>query len=120
MTKNMIKFDTNFEPPFGEAVELSPLIRRITCNNPSPFTFKGTNTFIAGRGNVAIVDPGPDDDRHLAAILDTVRGESVSHILITHTHMDHSPLAATQRRYGGKDLCCFISINSKSGFRLAA
>jgi glyoxylase-like metal-dependent hydrolase (beta-lactamase superfamily II) len=91
---NNIKFDTDFEPPLGKAVGLSPLIRRITCNNPGPFTFKGTNTFIVGYGNVAVIDPGPDDDGHLAAILDAVRNESVSHILVTHTHMDHSPLAA--------------------------
>ncbi len=89
-----ITFDRDFEPPFGKAVQLSPLIRRITCNNPSPFTFKGTNTFIVGHGKVAIIDPGPDDEEHLAAILNAARGESVSHILITHTHMDHSPLAA--------------------------
>ena len=68
-----IKFDTNFEPPFGKAVELSPLIRRVTCNNPGPFTFRGTNTFIVGRGSVAIIDPGPDDEAHLAAIVE--RGE---------------------------------------------
>ncbi len=91
---NKIKFDTNFEPLFGKAVALSPLIRRITCNNPSPFTFKGTNTFIVGHGHVAVIDPGPDDDGHLATILAAIRGETVSHILITHTHMDHSPLAA--------------------------
>jgi glyoxylase-like metal-dependent hydrolase (beta-lactamase superfamily II) len=91
---NKIKFDRNFEPLFGTAVELSPLIRRITCNNPGPFTFRGTNTFIVGRGIVAIIDPGPDDEAHLAAVLNAVRGETVSHILVTHTHMDHSPLAA--------------------------
>ena len=91
---NKIKFDRNFEPPLGAAVELSPLIRRITCNNPGLFTFKGTNTFFVGRGNVSIIDPGPDDEAHLAAILNAVRGETVSHILVTHTHMDHSPLAA--------------------------
>lgn len=91
---NKIKFDRNFEPPFGMAVEVSPLIRRITCNNPGLFTFRGTNTFIVGRGIVAIIDPGPDDEAHLAAVLNAVRGETVSHILVTHTHMDHSPLAA--------------------------
>ena len=89
-----IKFDRNFEPPFGTAVTLSPLVRRITCNNPGPFTFKGTNTFIVGHQSVAIIDPGPDDETHLAAVLNSVRGETVSHILVTHTHMDHSPLAA--------------------------
>ncbi len=89
-----IKFDRNFEPPFGTAVTLSPLVRRITCNNPGPFTFKGTNTFIVGHQSVAIIDPGPDDGAHLAALMNAVRGETVSHILVTHTHMDHSPLAA--------------------------
>jgi glyoxylase-like metal-dependent hydrolase (beta-lactamase superfamily II) len=96
-----IKFDRNFEPPFGTAMKLSPLIRRITCNNPSPFTFKGTNTFIVGHQSVAIIDPGPDDELHLAAVLNAVRGETVSHILVTHTHMDHSPLAAKLRAATG-------------------
>ena len=98
---NKIKFVTNFEPPFGTAVELSPLVRRTTCNNPGPFTFKGTNSFIVGHGTVAIIDPGPDDDEHLAALLSAVRGETVSHIVITHTHMDHSPLAAKLRAATG-------------------
>jgi len=89
-----MEFDRNFEPLFGTAVALSPLVRRITCNNPGPFTFTGTNTFIVGHQSVAIIDPGPDDDGHLAALLNAVRGETVSHILLTHTHMDHSPLAA--------------------------
>jgi glyoxylase-like metal-dependent hydrolase (beta-lactamase superfamily II) len=121
MTKNTITFDTNFEPPFGKAVELSPLLRRITCNNPSPFTFKGTNTFIVGHGNVAVIDPGPDDEKHLAAILDAVRGESVSHILITHTHMDHSPLAAKlSAATGAKTFSAVSPANSSviSGVRL--
>lgn len=91
---NNIKFERNFEPPIGTAVALSPLVRRITCGNPSAFTFKGTNTFIVGHQSVAIIDPGPDDAAHLAAVLNAVRGETVSHILVTHTHMDHSPLAA--------------------------
>ena len=104
-----IKFDRNFEPPFGTAVALSPLIRRITCNNPSPFTFKGTNTFIVGHGNIAIIDPGPDDEVHLAALLNAVRGETVSHILITHTHMDHSPLATKLRAATGAKTYSAIS-----------
>lgn len=98
---NNIAFDRNFEPPFGTAVTLSPLIRRITCNNPGPFTFKGTNTFIIGHQRVAIIDPGPDDAAHLAALLNAVRGETVSQILVTHTHMDHSPLAAKLRAATG-------------------
>ena len=61
------------------------------CNNPSPFTFKGTVSYIVGRGKVAIIDPGPDDPVHSAALLDAVRGETVTHIFVTHTHRDHSP-----------------------------
>jgi glyoxylase-like metal-dependent hydrolase (beta-lactamase superfamily II) len=118
-----IKFDTNFEPPFGKTVELSPLIRRVTCNNPGPFTFKGTNTFIVGHGNVAVIDPGPDDDEHLAALLDALKGETVSHILITHTHMDHSPLAARLRAATGAKTYAAISPAKPlvdSGLRLDA
>ena len=89
-----LKFDHAFDAMTGAAVALSPLIRRVTCNNPSAFTFRGTNTFIVGRGNVAVIDPGPDDAEHLAALFNAVRGETVSHIIVTHTHMDHSPLAA--------------------------
>jgi glyoxylase-like metal-dependent hydrolase (beta-lactamase superfamily II) len=64
------------------------------CNNPSPFTFKGTVSYIVGRGRVAIIDPGPIDEAHIAALLDAVRGETVTHIFVTHTHRDHSPAAA--------------------------
>ena len=66
-------------------------MRRLLADNPSPFTFKGTVTYIVGRGQVAIIDPGPDDPRHIAALLDAVRGETVTHIFVTHTHRDHSP-----------------------------
>ncbi len=70
-----------------------PSLMRITANNPSPFTFHGTNTYILGEERVAVIDPGPHDDEHLSAILNAVGGRPVSHILVTHTHMDHSPLA---------------------------
>jgi len=66
-------------------------VRRLLCNNPSPFTFKGTISYIVGRGQVAIIDPGPDDADHIAALLAAVRGETVTHIFVTHTHRDHSP-----------------------------
>jgi glyoxylase-like metal-dependent hydrolase (beta-lactamase superfamily II) len=75
----------------GQVEEVSPGVRRILCNNPSPFTFKGTMSYIIGRGKVAIVDPGPADQRHIAALLDAVRNETVTHIFVTHTHRDHSP-----------------------------
>ena len=68
-----------------------PGVRRVLANNPSPFTFKGTLSYIIGRGQVAIVDPGPLDQAHIKALLDAVRGETVTHIFVTHTHHDHSP-----------------------------
>jgi len=79
----------DFEPDTVKAV--APGVRAVVANNPSPFTFKGTMSYIIGRGKVAILDPGPDDDAHVAALLDAVRNETVSHIFVTHTHRDHSP-----------------------------
>jgi glyoxylase-like metal-dependent hydrolase (beta-lactamase superfamily II) len=76
-------------------------VRRILVDNPSPFTFKGTLSYIIGRGKVAILDPGPIDERHRAALLDAVRGETVTHIVITHTHRDHSPGAAAVKAATG-------------------
>src|SRR5204863_5896838 len=71
------------------------------ANNPGPFTFKGTVSYIIGRGQVAILDPGPDDAAHVAALLDAVRGETVTHIFVTHTHRDHSPAAAAVKAATG-------------------
>jgi glyoxylase-like metal-dependent hydrolase (beta-lactamase superfamily II) len=68
-----------------------PGLRRVMANNPRLFTFKGTMSYILGRGNIAIVDPGPDDPSHIGALLDAVRNEIVTHIFVTHTHRDHSP-----------------------------
>src|SRR3954452_1660579 len=86
-----IPFDKNLELIPGRVDEPMPGVRRLLCNNPSPFTFKGTVSYIVGRGKVAIIDPGPDDPVHSAALLDAVRGETVTHIFVTHTHRDHSP-----------------------------
>ena len=88
------KFVVDFEPHYGEMVDVSPLLRRLVCKNPSKFTFHGTGTYVIGRGDVAIVDPGPRDDDHVEALLQALDGERVRHILITHTHGDHSPAAA--------------------------
>ena len=83
--------DLTFE--YGACDQVSPLIRRVVANNPGPFTFLGTGTYIVGRGEVAVIDPGPDLPDHLEAILRAVDGERVTAILITHHHSDHSPLA---------------------------
>ncbi|WP_342642954.1 MBL fold metallo-hydrolase [Rhodoligotrophos ferricapiens] len=89
-----IPFEREMEFTPGEALQVSPLIRRLVAPNPSAFTFKGTNTYIVGRGSVAVIDPGPDDDEHFAALMRALDGDTVSHIVVTHTHRDHSPLAA--------------------------
>lgn len=86
--------DREYDPRYAEVVEISPLIRRVLARNPSPFTFHGTGTYLIGRGKVAVVDPGPLLDEHLAALQRTLHGETITHILITHTHSDHSPAAA--------------------------
>ncbi|MBI1262695.1 MAG: MBL fold metallo-hydrolase [Rhizobiales bacterium] len=78
---------------YGASDQLSPLIRRVVAHNPSAFTYLGTGTYIIGRGNVAVIDPGPLLDEHVAAIMAALPGETVTHILITHTHADHSPAA---------------------------
>jgi glyoxylase-like metal-dependent hydrolase (beta-lactamase superfamily II) len=86
-----LTFNRDLEPDYGQLVTLSPLIRRVIAHNPSPFTFYGTGTYIIGRGEVAVIDPGPDLPEHVAALRRALAGERVSHILITHTHADHSP-----------------------------
>lgn len=93
----MIPFISMTPFEYGAVDALSPLIQRVIANNPGPFTFTGTGTYIIGRAGhgarVAVIDPGPKDDAHLAALLTAVQGRSVSHVLVTHTHRDHAPLA---------------------------
>jgi glyoxylase-like metal-dependent hydrolase (beta-lactamase superfamily II) len=73
------------------AQTLSPLVRRVLAPNPSPFTYTGTQTYIIGTGEVAIIDPGPADPSHIAGILQATAGERIAAIVCTHTHRDHSP-----------------------------
>ena len=84
-------------PPAGVVGQLTPRVRRLVAPNPSPFTFTGTCSYLIGEGEVAILDPGPDSDAHLAALLEATRGERIAAIVITHTHRDHSPLARRLR-----------------------
>src|SRR5271157_3138522 len=86
-----IRYNKTFDLMPGQATDVAPGVRAVVANNPGPFTFKGTVSYIIGRGKVAILDPGPDDDAHIAALLDAVRNETVTHIFVTHTHRDHSP-----------------------------
>ncbi|PTT81245.1 MBL fold metallo-hydrolase, partial [Pseudomonas sp. HMWF010] len=89
----MIPFVREIAFEYGRCDTVSPLIRRVIARNPGPFTFTGTGTYIVGRGTVAVIDPGPDLPEHLEALLAALEGETVSHILVTHHHLDHSPLA---------------------------
>jgi glyoxylase-like metal-dependent hydrolase (beta-lactamase superfamily II) len=89
----MIPFVREIAFEYGRPDQVSPLIRRVVADNPGPFTFRGTGTYIVGRGEVAVIDPGPDDPAHLAALLAATAGERITDILVTHTHADHSPLA---------------------------
>jgi glyoxylase-like metal-dependent hydrolase (beta-lactamase superfamily II) len=89
----MIPFMQEREVRYGVSEELSPLVRRVMARNPGPFTYLGTGTYIVGRGEVAVIDPGPDLPEHLEALRTALAGERVTDILVTHTHMDHSPLA---------------------------
>ena len=89
-----IPFIHQYDFAYAALEELSPLVRRVTARNPSGFTFHGTNTYVIGRGNVAVLDPGPLLDEHVDALKALLAGETVTHILITHTHFDHSPAAA--------------------------
>ena len=94
-----IPFIKEFKFDYGTAMEVTPLIRRVVAHNPSPFTFKGTGTYIVGHGKVAVVDPGPDMQEHARLPpLRAVRGETVTHILVTHTHIDHVPATPRCRR----------------------
>ena len=93
----MIPFVRAFDVEYGRCDAVSPLIRRVVADNPGPFTFTGTWTYIVGRPTrgapVAVIDPGPPDAAHLEALHAAVAGQRVTHVLVTHTHRDHAPLA---------------------------
>ena len=100
----------DFDPPIGQALTLEPGLRRIVAPNPSPMTYRGTNTYLLGDTALAVIDPGPEDPAHLRAILDAVGpGQHVSHIVVTHAHLDHSPLSRALSRETGAPVWAFGS-----------
>ncbi|GGE19531.1 MBL fold metallo-hydrolase [Polymorphobacter glacialis] len=106
---------------WGHLVPRTPLVRRLLAHNPSPFTYTGTGTFVVGHGIVAVIDPGPADPDHIAALIHSLKGETVSHIVITHTHMDHSPAApALQAATGAIITGCVPLVLSDDGPRADA
>ncbi|MEL6888963.1 MAG: MBL fold metallo-hydrolase [Pseudomonadota bacterium] len=95
----------DFDPLIGVAETLEPGLRRIVAPNPSPMTYRGTNTYLVGVTDIAVVDPGPDSDAHLAAILSALGpDQTVTHIIVTHSHLDHSPLSRALARRTGADV----------------
>jgi glyoxylase-like metal-dependent hydrolase (beta-lactamase superfamily II) len=118
----MIPYVRDIDLEYGRCDTLSPRIRRVTADNAGPFTFRGTGTYIVGHGDVAVIDPGPDLPAHLEAILAAVEGERVTHILITHHHSDHSPLARPLAAHTGAQVfgCAVKSLPNEGGMRLEA
>jgi glyoxylase-like metal-dependent hydrolase (beta-lactamase superfamily II) len=96
-----IPFLREFSFEYGRLEPVAAGVRRIIARNPSPFTFRGTGTYVIGSGEVAVIDPGPDLAEHVEALLTGLAGERVTHILITHTHRDHSPAAAALKAATG-------------------
>ncbi|MBS0472253.1 MAG: MBL fold metallo-hydrolase [Proteobacteria bacterium] len=96
-----IPFIREFEPRYGERVQVTPRIARVVANNPGPFTFMGTGVYLIGEGDVAVIDPGPDMPEHIDALKRALEGRRVSHILVTHTHSDHSPAAKPLKEWSG-------------------
>lgn len=102
-----LALDLDFTAPAGRPMRVSPLVRRIIADNPGPITFTGTCSYIVGNGEVAVIDPGPDSSGHVAALLEATRDETITHILVSHTHKDHSPAArALQAATGAPILGC--------------
>jgi glyoxylase-like metal-dependent hydrolase (beta-lactamase superfamily II) len=119
----MIPYVRDIKFEYGKVDQVSPLIRRVIANNPGPFTFTGTGTYIIGKDEgVAVIDPGPDQPEHLQAILDATQGERISHILITHHHLDHSPLARPLAAASGAVIygCAVAELPAEDGVRIEA
>lgn len=103
----------DFNPPVGVPKTLAPALRRIIAPNPSPMTFRGTNTYLLGRQEIAVIDPGPVSSAHLDAILAACSdGARITKILVTHSHVDHSPLAKLLSQDTGAPILAFGSSDS--------
>jgi glyoxylase-like metal-dependent hydrolase (beta-lactamase superfamily II) len=85
-----IRFEREAAPDYRRALQVAPAVRRVTARNPGPFTFHGTNSYLIGQASLAIVDPGPDNPAHGDALLAAAHGRPITHIFVTHTHLDHT------------------------------
>ncbi len=110
-----IAFNREMDAAYGMAVEVAPGIHRIVANNPSPFTFKGTNTYILGNAELTVVDPGPDDQDHRSAILRFATGRPITQLVLTHTHKDHSAGLSALKAATGALTAGFGPVESSRG-----
>ena len=115
-----MNFDRSLDVPAGIEMRLSPLVSRVLAPNPGPFTFKGTGVYIVGNQRVAVIDPGPPLPGHIDNLKRVLETRRISHILVTHTHRDHSPAAALLKSWSGAPiyglpLQASASINSDEG-----
>ena len=110
-----LAFNRSVDVDYGVAQEVAPGVRRIVANNPGPYTFLGTNTYVVGSGEVAVIDPGPADGRHLKAVADAIKGERLAHILITHSHRDHCDGARGLQALAGGEIASFGPTGTERG-----
>jgi glyoxylase-like metal-dependent hydrolase (beta-lactamase superfamily II) len=110
-----LAFNRSVDVDYGVAQEVAPGVRRIVANNPGPYTFLGTNTYVVGSGEVAVIDPGPADERHLKAVADAIKGERLAHILITHSHRDHCDGARGLQALAGGEIAAFGPTGTERG-----
>lgn len=102
-----LAFNRSQDVDYGVAQEVAPGVRRIVANNPGPYTFLGTNSYVVGSGEVAVIDPGPAEPSHLEAIAAAIKGERLTHILITHSHRDHCDGARGLQALAGGKIAAF-------------
>jgi glyoxylase-like metal-dependent hydrolase (beta-lactamase superfamily II) len=102
-----LAFNRSQKVDYGVVQEVAPGVRRIVANNPGPYTFLGTNSYVVGSGEVAVIDPGPADARHLKAIAGAIKGERLAYILITHSHRDHCDGARGLQALAGGKIAAF-------------
>jgi glyoxylase-like metal-dependent hydrolase (beta-lactamase superfamily II) len=110
-----LAFNRNVEVDYGVAEQVAHGVRRIVANNPGPYTFLGTNTYLVGHGKIAVIDPGPKDERHLNAIAAATKGERVTQILITHSHRDHCDGARALQALLGGEILAYGPTGSRRG-----
>lgn len=100
-----LSFNTNFDPKHGIAVDIASGVKRMTAPNSGPYTFRGTNTYLIGEQSLALIDPGPDSDTHFAALISAIGDRTVDAIILTHSHLDHTPLTARLKSQTGAPVC---------------